>query len=39
MIELKLWKWRVIIVWDFSKYHVRNNPKRKAALDDKGVLV
>jgi hypothetical protein len=29
MKRIKLWKWEIVIVWDFKRFHVSKNPARK----------
>lgn len=29
MKRIKIWKWEIVIVWDFKRFHVSKNPVRK----------
>jgi hypothetical protein len=34
MWRIKIGKWSFVIVFDFSKYHVSRNPRRKVANEN-----
>jgi hypothetical protein len=36
MKRFKIFKWEIVVVWDFSRFHVSNNPVRKPKYPAKG---
>ena len=34
MIKFKLFKWKIIIIWDFTRFHVSKNPSKKPKVQD-----
>ena len=43
MLKIVIWKWKIIIIWDFTRFHVSKNPVKKPKVQDiypaKGVRV
>ena len=29
MLKIVVWKWKIIIIWDFTRFHVSKNPMKK----------
>ena len=36
MKRFKIFKWEIVVVWDFSRFHVSKNPVRKPKYPAKG---
>ena len=29
MLKIVIWKWKIVIIWDFTRFHVSKNPSKK----------